>query len=344
MAGTWTRGTSGFCFRCLRNQVGEVQMKADTRKSVIRFVPEGVIPACLMPFREDLEIDEIAYREHLADLASIQGISGITINGHAAEVHALSFEEQIRAARIAFEAVGDRTPIIAGVFTDSTAQAAKISARVTEEGASALLVFPPGPLGLGGQMRAEMAHAHLKAITDATDLPLIIFQYPAHSELAYPLETLVSLSERYDSICAIKDWSGDPVKHERTIRQLHHLNRPVNVLTTHSMWLLPSLVLGARGILSGAGSVVAELHLALWQAVQDDALGRAREIYDRVQLTVSAFYADPLVDIHNRMKEALVLLGRAKTAYVRPPLVKLPAEEIDRIAVLLRQAGLFRDS
>lgn len=295
-------------------------MKADTRKSVIRFVPEGVIPACLMPFREDLEIDEIAYREHLADLASIQGISGITINGHAAEVHALSFEEQIRAARIAFEAVGDRTPIIAGVFTDSTAQAAKISARVTEEGASALLVFPPGPLGLGGQMRPEMAHAHLKAITDATDLPLIIFQYPAHSELAYPLETLVSLSER------------------------HHLNRPVNVLTTHSMWLLPSLVLGARGILSGAGSVVAELHLALWRAVQDDALRRAREIYDRVQLTVSAFYADPLVDMHNRMKEALVLLGRAKTAYVRPPLVKLPAAEIDRIAVLLRQAGLFRDS
>ena len=295
-------------------------MKADTRKSVIRFVPEGVIPACLMPFREDLEIDEIAYREHLADLASIQGISGITINGHAAEVHALSFEEQIRAARIAFEAVGDRTPIIAGVFTDSTAQAAKISARVTEEGASALLVFPPGPLGLGGQMRPEMAHAHLKAITDATDLPLIIFQYPAHSELAYPLETLVSLSER------------------------HHLNRPVNVLTTHSMWLLPSLVLGARGILSGAGSVVAELHLALWRAVQDDALRRAREIYDRVQLTVSGFYADPLVDMHNRMKEALVLLGRAKTAYVRPPLVKLPAAEIDRIAVLLRQAGLFRDS
>ena len=150
------------------------------------------------------------------------------------------------------------------------------------------------------------------AITGASDLPLIIFQYPAHSELAYPLEHLVSLCERYNSIVAVKDWSGEPVKHERTIKRLHALKRPVNVLTTHSMWLLPSLVLGARGILSGAGSVVADLQLALWAAVQDKDLSRAQEVYDRLQFTVAAFYADPLIDMHNRMKEALVLLGRAK--------------------------------
>jgi 4-hydroxy-tetrahydrodipicolinate synthase len=107
------------------------------------------------------------------------------------------------------------------------------------------------------------------------------------------------------------------------------------------MWLLPSLVLGAREILSGAGSVVAELQIALWRSIQDEDLGRARETYDRLQLTVSAFYADPLVDMHNRMKEALVLLGRAEAEYVRPPLVKLPPKEIDRIASLLKEARLI---
>ena len=107
------------------------------------------------------------------------------------------------------------------------------------------------------------------------------------------------------------------------------------------MWLLPSLVVGARGILSGAGSVVAELHVALWQAVRDEHLGKACEIYKRLQLTVRAFYEDPLIDMHNRMKEALVLLGRAKAAYVRPPLVKLPSDEIERIGNLLREAGLI---
>ena len=311
------------------------------RAKVEEFVPEGVIPACLMPFTTELEMDDAGYRRHLRDVASVDGVTAITINGHAAEVHALTFEEQIRSMAIACEAIGDTTPIVVGVFTDSSLQAAKIAAQAAKEGASGLLIFPPGTLGLGGQMRPEMAQIHLRAITDASDLPLIIFQYPASSELAYPVESLVSLCEQYPSIRAIKDWSGDPVRHEKIIRRFHTLRNPVNVLTTHSMWLLPSLVLGARGILSGAGSVVAELQVALWRAVQDDNLAGARDVYERLQFVVSAFYADPLVDMHNRMKEALVLLGRAKAAYVRPPLVKLPPEQIQRIGTLLGKAGLI---
>ncbi|HEX9464925.1 MAG TPA: hypothetical protein VGB82_20180, partial [Alphaproteobacteria bacterium] len=53
-----------------------------------------------------------------------------------------------------------------------------------------------------------------------------------------------------------------------------------------------------------------------------------------------AFYAPPFLDMHNRMKEALVLLGRLKRAVVRPPLVKLPADEIARIKVALDAAGV----
>ncbi len=53
------------------------------------FDPQGVIPACLMPFTADLEIDEAAYRRHVSDLAGIAGVTAITVNGHAAEVHAL---------------------------------------------------------------------------------------------------------------------------------------------------------------------------------------------------------------------------------------------------------------
>ena len=55
-----------------------------------QFDPRGIIPVCLMPFDSDLEIDAAAYRRHLSDLASVEGIDAITVNGHAAEVHALS--------------------------------------------------------------------------------------------------------------------------------------------------------------------------------------------------------------------------------------------------------------
>ncbi len=79
------------------------------------FEPRGVIPACLLPFTESLDIDEAAYRKHLRDLAGVDGISAITINGHAAEVHALTLDEQRKTLDTTTDEIGDRVPIVAGV-------------------------------------------------------------------------------------------------------------------------------------------------------------------------------------------------------------------------------------
>jgi 4-hydroxy-tetrahydrodipicolinate synthase len=100
-------------------------------------------------------------------------------------------------------------------------------------------------------------------------------------------------------------------------------------------------VLGCKGLLSGSGSVIAGLQAELWRAVQANDLAAARAIHERIHPTAEAFYADPFVDMHNRMKEALVLLGRLPRAVVRPPLVKLPADEIERIRRALTAAGLL---
>jgi 4-hydroxy-tetrahydrodipicolinate synthase len=139
---------------------------------------------------------------------------------------------------------------------------------------------------------------------------------------------------------AVKDWCADPMLHERHVRTLQGLPRPVNVLTTHSAWLMSSLVLGCRGLLSGAGSVIADLQAALWRAVDAKDLATAQAVNDRIYPVVQAFYAPPFLDMHNRMKEALVLLGRLRRAVVRPPLMKLPAAEIARLAAALKEAGL----
>ena len=117
--------------------------------------------------------------------------------------------------------------------------------------------------------------------------------------------------------------------------------RPVNVLTTHSAWLLSSLVLGCNGLLSGSGSVIADLQSALFHAVKANDLAEARRLNDRIYPLARVFYADPWVDMHNRMKEALVLLGRLPRAVVRPPLVKIARAEIERIRAALVEAGLL---
>jgi 4-hydroxy-tetrahydrodipicolinate synthase len=92
--------------------------------------------------------------------------------------------------------------------------------------------------------------------------------------------------------------------------------------------------------LSGAGSVIADLQAALFRAVQANDLARARQLNERIFPIAQAFYADPFVDMHNRMKEALVILGRIPCAAVRPPLVKLSEAEIERIRDALAQANV----
>src|SRR6185437_2989072 len=138
----------------------------------------------------------------------------------------------------------------------------------------------------------------------------------------------------------IKDWSNDPALHEQQIRTLQSLPRPVNVLTTHSSWLMASLTLGCNGLLSGSGSVIADLQAALWRAVQANDLDKAKAINHRIYPLAHAFYAPPFLDMHNRMKEALVLLGRMKRAVVRPPLMKLSETELARIRLAIQSAGL----
>jgi 4-hydroxy-tetrahydrodipicolinate synthase len=307
------------------------------------FEPKGVIPACLLPFHPDLSIDEPSYRRHLQDVARVRGIAAITINAHATEVASCTFEEQQRILELTMDEIGSNTPVVHGIYADGSLEAARIARMAERGGSSCLLVFPPNPLGLGSQSRPEMAVAHFKAIADASSLPIILFQYPLATGLGYPVDTLMRIIEAVPSVRAIKDWCNNVMQHERQIRLLQNLPRPVNVLTTHSSWLFSSLVLGCNGLLSGSGSVIADLQAALFQAVKSNDLARARQLNDRIYPLAQAFYAEPFVDMHNRMKEALVLLGRIPCAAVRPPLLKLPDAEIARIRKALDDAKISRD-
>jgi 4-hydroxy-tetrahydrodipicolinate synthase len=88
------------------------------------------------------------------------------------------------------------------------------------------------------------------------------------------------------------------------------------------------------------GSVAADLQASLFAAVQAGRFEDARRINDRLTPLVSVFYAPPFVDMHNRMKEALAILGRIPAAHVRPPLTAVSEDERHRIRLALRASGL----
>ena len=296
-----------------------------------KFKLEGVIPATLLAFDKDFQINEKASRKHIKECALTDGISAITVNGHSSEIHACNFEEQKRILSFSLEEVGDFIPVINGVYADGSIEAAKIAKMSDTTGASALLCFPPQSMAMGGHLRPEMAFEHFKRIADATDLPLICFNYPSAGNLTYPFDTLLKLFETVPTIKAIKDWSNDPMVHEKHIKTFQNLSNPVNVLTTHSSWLMSSLVMGARGLLSGAGSVIASLQVELFNAVKVKNLESAQIINDQIFPLTQAFYSPPFLDMHNRMKEVLVITGKMQEAIVRPPLMKLSSMEINKL-------------
>ena len=299
----------------------------------------GCIPANLLPFTADLAIDVPAYQRHLRWLADTRGVTGIVANGHAAEVSSLSREERQRALVLALDEVGDRVPIIAGVYADGTQEAITLARDAQAAGAQGLLVFPPTIFMWGAQVKPDMVLRHFSMLADAVDLPLIVFEYPPASGIGYSAETLGELC-KIPTVVGVKDWSNDIVAYEKNLRALRASGRPVAMLSSFTMSLMATFLLGADGCISGMGSVAADLQAELLASVAAGDLAEVHRVNDRLAPLVSVFYAPPFVDMHNRMKEALAILGRIPAAHVRPPLTPVSDDERHRIRLALRAAGL----
>jgi 4-hydroxy-tetrahydrodipicolinate synthase len=301
----------------------------------------GIMPANILPFRADLTIDEPAYRRHLRWLVDTPGVTGIVANGHAAEVSSLSREERKRALALAVDEIAGRCPVVAGVYTDGTQEAVELARDAKGLGAAAVLVFPPTLFMWGAQLKPEMALGHFSEIAEKSDLPIVVFEYPPASGIGYAPETLARLAE-IPQVVAVKDWSNDIVAFEQNLRALRASGRPVAMLSSFTMSLMASFLLGADGAISGMGSVAADLQAQLFEACQKGDVDGAHRVNDRLDPLVRVFYAPPFVDMHNRMKEALVLLGRIPAAHVRPPLTPVTPAEREAIRRALAQAGLER--
>ena len=111
----------------------------------VKFVARGVIPATLIAFDWDYAVDQKNSLKHLRHVAATDGLSAITVNGHASEIHACSFAEQQELLALSLAEVGDRLPLVNGVYADGSHAAVDVARMAAAEGASALLVFPFSP-------------------------------------------------------------------------------------------------------------------------------------------------------------------------------------------------------
>jgi len=301
---------------------------------------KGVVPAIYTPFNEDFSIDEKSLQKLADRMASVDGVGAVFCIGHAGEVASLSPDERVRVVRNVAEAVAGRVPILAGVYSDSIEESVQHARDARKAGASAVTVFPPNVFFGGATADSERPFRWMAAIAKRAEVPICVFQFPPGSGLGYSTETLVRLAS-LPEVVAVKEGSGSPRIFEDNITALGKVDPPVTVLTSNNEWWLADLAYGGDGILSGSGPVLAKEQVALWRAMKDGNLAEARKINEKMRPLLRTFYKAPDLDMHNRMKNALVMMGVLPRATVRPPLLPLGADELKGIRAALEKVGLL---
>jgi 4-hydroxy-tetrahydrodipicolinate synthase len=300
----------------------------------------GVLPAMQVPFREDYTIDEEELGRFSHWLADQVGIGGLVTNGHTGEVFALSPGERARVTRIVVSETGGRVPVISGICAEGITEAVEHALMAREAGASGLLVMPPH-YWLRFGMQPTHVIDHFAAIGEAVKINLVVHVYPAWTKASYSSELLADLV-RLPWVTTIKIGTREMSKYARDIAAVRAANPKCTILTCHDEYLLASMVQGVDGALVGFASFIPEWIVDLYRAVCKGDLKRAMAVQQRINVLKEVIYAndEPSGDAHARMKTAMVVAGRFRSAQTRPPIRPPAGLALERIRAAVQQSEL----
>ncbi|TLY66136.1 MAG: dihydrodipicolinate synthase family protein [Gammaproteobacteria bacterium] len=280
----------------------------------------GVFPAATTQFGADLALDTTATSAVQAALVR-DGVHGVVLLGTVGENNSLTAEEKRTVLKGAVETVGGRVPLIAGVSELTTASAVAYARDAERIGVDGLMVLPAM---VYVPTRAELEY-HLRAVAQATSLPIMLYNNPPAYRVNIEIETLERLAE-LRNIVAIKESAPDP---RRFTDLLNALGERYVLFAG-----LDDVVFEASGL---TNAFPAE-SLALYEAIRADDLERARRIY-RWFMPLLHLDSDP--DLVQSIKLAEALMGRGSER-VRPPRLPLAGERRADVARRVERARATR--
>jgi 4-hydroxy-tetrahydrodipicolinate synthase len=297
----------------------------------------GIIPATILPMTEAYEPD-FATLERYLNWVIAQGPVALAINADTGEGPHLSRSERRQVLEAAVSAAAGRCGVIAGIGGPYTAAAVENARDAKAAGADALLVFPISAFQ-GQALDPEVPYEYHKAIAQAADLPIILFQLqPALGGVIYSQEALARLLE-IDNVVALKEASFDALQFARTRSLIEQSGRSITLLSGNDNFILHSLILGAEGALIGFGTLATALQVQMYQAAMERRYDEAFALSSVLQPLADEIFAPPVSTYRARTKEALRLLGVLPNAVVRPPLLGLGQAERERVRQALVRAG-----
>ena len=288
----------------------------------------GSMVAIVTPFRSDA-IDERALKR-LVELHIESGTSAIVPCGTTGESATLSFEEHDRVIDVVVKAARGRIPVIAGTGSNNTREAIRLTKHAKEVGADgALLISPyynkPTQRGL---------YLHFKAIAEAVDIPLVVYNIASRTAVNIEPETFAQLVS-VKNIVAVKESSGNL---EQMSRILQLTNGRLTLLSGDDALTLPVLSIGGTGVISVAANIVPRDVKAMVDAFQARRLEEAVRWHQRLlPLTKALFLETNPIPI----KTAMGMLGMIEPE-LRLPLCEMSEANQERLRQALEAHGLLQ--
>ncbi|HTY03386.1 MAG TPA: 4-hydroxy-tetrahydrodipicolinate synthase [Rhodocyclaceae bacterium] len=288
---------------------------------------QGSLPAIVTPMHADGSLD-LPRLKSLVDWHVREGSDGIVVVGTTGESPTVNFDEHCRLIETVIEQAAGRVPVIAGAGANSTAEAIELAAFAKKAGASAQLSVVP----YYNKPTQEGLYRHFKAIAEAVDLPMILYNVPGRTGADLANDTTLRLAQ-VPGIAGIKDATGGI---ERGSDLLKRAPQGFSVLSGDDATALALTLLGGRGVISVTANVAPRLMHEMIAAALTGDLATARTINFRLlSLHRNLFVeANPIP-----VKWACAEMGLIEHGQ-RLPMTPLSPEYHDRIRTALREAGI----
>ncbi len=290
----------------------------------------GCGTALVTPFQRDGSIDEAAFRA-LVNWQIESGINFLVPCGTTGETPTLDHEEWLRVIRLAVETAKGRVPIVAGATSNNTKDAvAKAKEAAAIKGVDAILTATP----YYNKPTQEGQYQHFRAIAEAVEKPIILYNIQGRSGVNLDTPTLLRLAQ-IPNIVAVKEASGN-------MGQIMEVCRSVpegfSVLSGDDALTLPIIAVGGVGIISVASNEIPREFTEMTQAALSNDWTRARQLHMKYLPLMNANFMEssPLP-----VKAVLAMMGRIQEIY-RLPLCPMQPANRARLEKIAAEAGVLQ--
>jgi len=288
---------------------------------------QGSICALITPFRDGV-VDEPAY-EAFVDWQISEGTNGLVPCGTTGESPTLSHDEHRRVVEICISISNGRVPVIAGAGSNSTEEAISLTQHAKDAGADGALVVVP----YYNKPTQEGLYQHYKAINDAVDIPVIIYNIPGRSVVDMSIDTMARLA-KLANIVGVKDATNDV---SRATRQKIAIGGDFVQLSGEDGTQMGFLAQGGDGCISVTANIAPKPMAEFHKAWRDGDIATAQALNQRLMpLHVGLFCeSNP-----GPVKFGATLLEKCR-GDVRLPLAAISAESRATVEAAMRSAGLL---